>query len=125
MNTPTIRLSEDIELPYKCDLYVLDMIQQKYGTIVEFEKQLIGIKTVPDKDENGNPINKDIKVEPSISAILFALPLMIREGLEIEQVNGEHPFKTNLDIISVVTRDYRAIADDLHSELKNCFKIKK
>ena len=125
MNTSTIRIAENIELPYKCDLYVLEKIQEKYGTVLDFERQLIGKKIVQEKDENGDLIEKEVFTEPSISAVNFALPLMVKEGLEIEQISGDYPFKTDRQILSAATRNYRYIAYDLHNEFANCFKVKK
>ena len=114
-----IVLSEELTLPIKCDLYVLDVIQQRYGTVVEFERQLVGIKM----DENG----QETLTEPSISAITFALPLMIAEGMDIadEKNKTAYPKMTDKQIISSITRNYRAIAEDMHLELKRCFEIKK
>ena len=114
-----IVLSEELTLPIKCDLYLLDVIQQRYGTVVEFERQLVGIKM----DENG----QETLTEPSISAITFALPLMIAEGMDIagEKNKNAYPRMTDKQIISSITRNYRAIAEDMHLELKRCFEIKK
>lgn len=60
--------------PIKCDLTVLEEIQEKYGTINEFELKLAGWM----KNEK-----KLVKTEPSMKAIRFALPLMINEGIDI------------------------------------------
>lgn len=123
MKTAKIKLAADIEVPIKCDLYVLQEIQDEYETVVKFEKQLLGIETVMDKDEEGNDVEKQVLREPKPSAVMFALVSMVREGYAIEGV--DMPFKNSRELIASVTRDYRAIAKDIHNEFRNCFQIKK
>lgn len=122
MEVSRIKISENFELPMKCDLYVLDMIQQEYGTIMNFEKQLAGIKEYGEGEEA-----KLVRVEPSAGAVAFALPLMVLEGMKIEKEEKEVNYKVNTEkeIISSVTRDFRMIAYDLHEEMKRCFAVKK
>lgn len=106
MKANRILIAEDLELPFKCDLYVLEKIQEKYETIPTFEKLIVSS-------------------EPSISAINFALPLMIREGMEIEHIADDPQFKNDEDIIRAVSVSYRKIAIDMHMEFAKCFQIKK
>ena len=78
----------DKMFPIKIDLNVLERIQETYGTIHEFERQILGLKVARDSEEK-IIYTKDkkpllISVEPSVKAINTVLPLMINEGLAIE-----------------------------------------
>ena len=118
-------------LPIKCDNYVLMEIQENYGTITQFEAELVGLKPLMDKE--GNPaVNADGKqlftaVEPSIKAINFVLPLMINEGLEIEADSRNKPFEplTEKEIIRAIDIPYKELSIILHEEFARCFKTKK
>lgn len=113
-----IKINDTMELPMRCDLYVLNMIQQKFGNIEDFEKKLVGIKEV-----NGMVY----RCEPSVEAVATALPLMVMEGIEIEnELNGKnYDIKTARHLIALTTRNYRELAEELHEEMKRCFQTKK
>ena len=112
-----IKINETIELPIRCDLYVLDMLQQEFGSIEEFEKKLLGIR-----EENG----KSVVGEPSVNAVAHALPLMIMEGMDIDkEINGRHyEINTVKHLIALTTRNYRELAAELHAEMRRCFAKK-
>ena len=122
------------ELPIKCDFAILQTLQEKFGTLKQFEQKLIGID--PIKDENGDPIyvidekgNESIKfktTEPSLKAISVALPLMINEGRMQAEAQGEEP--DNFDYKQAIKEaDFSIIevAVDLHNEYRRCFDRKK
>lgn len=113
-----IRINDSLELPIRCDLYVLDMIQQKFGSIEEFEKKLIGIR-----EEDG----KACRCEPSVEAVASALSLMVIEGMDIEkELNGkDYDIKTVKHLMALTTRNYRELAAELHEEFRRCFQTKK
>lgn len=113
-----IRINDTQELPIRCDLYVLDMIQQKYGSIEEFEKKLIGIR-----EEDG----REYRCEPSVEAVASALSLMAIEGMDIEkELNGrDYDVKTVKHLMACTTRNYRELAMELHEEFRRCFQTKK
>lgn len=79
----TIELSGE-KYPIKCDLLVLEKIQDKYGTIGEFEQKLMTWE--PDLDEDGNKIiDDDGKTKyhgkfPNAGAVNDALTWMVNEG---------------------------------------------
>lgn len=119
------------EYPVKIDLNVLEIIQEEYGTINGFERDILGIRML--KDAEGNQLYEDdgsprIEItEPSIRAIKLALPAMINEGLAIEAdetgsrfapVDKEQVFRTG-------GTDYETIAGMIHKEFKKCFETKK
>lgn len=64
------------KIPYLCTISVLADLQEEYGTIERFEKELLGII---ETDKNG--IATKTK-EPSIKTTLFALSLMIEQGIK-------------------------------------------
>lgn len=113
-----IRLSETLELPYICDLNVLMLVQDKYGTVLEFEKRIAGFEI---KDEQTFP------KEPDIAAVIFGLEAMICEGMDIDKKeNGNiYPISNMNELHVAIERDYRKIARDLHIEMMRCFKVKK
>ena len=112
-----IKINDTMELPIKCDLYVLDMLQQEFGSIEEFEKKLLGIR-----EEDG----KNVTCEPSVNAVAHALPLMVMEGMDIEkELNGRHyEIKSVKHLIALTTRNYRELAAELHAEMRRCFAKK-
>ena len=106
-------------------------IQEKYGTVREFEKALVGLEEK--RDENGDLIlNEDgmpvyIKKEPSIKAINFALPLMINEGLEIEAEKKKEAFEPVKEktLLRKIDQNYFELSKLLHQEFSRCFVTKK
>lgn len=123
MEIARIKLSDTLEVPFRCDLYVLNAIQKQYGTIEAFEKELVGLYEGKDTGEE-----KKYEVrEPSIKAMLFALPLMVREGFRAEhEENGRQiPDMNDMQLVLGIRRDYRLIAEDMHEEMRRCFGVKK
>lgn len=117
-------------LPFKIDLNVLEHIQNEYGTIHQFERDLLGLQFK--KDTEGNQIYKDgepvmIKMEPSIKAIKTVLPAAINEGLAIEAGEGSRSYEKVTDefIIRECTIPYDVLSEILHEEFRRCFATKK
>ena len=113
-----IKLSEKLELPYICDLNVLMLAQNKYGTVTEFEKKIASFEI-----REGQTIPK----EPDIAAVIFGLEAMVLEGMDIDKKeNGNsYPISNMNELQAAIERDYRKIARDIHIEMMRCFKIKK
>lgn len=117
--------------PFKIDLNVLEHIQEEYGTIHEFERELMGIHYK--KDADGNQIYDDdhkpvvIITEPSIRAIKTALPVAINEGIAIEaDEENRIPEKvTENFIFRNCTIPYDVLGKMLYEEFKRCFETKK
>ena len=124
MEVARVKLSDTTEVPFRCDLFVLKAIQDKYGTIEAFERELVGMY----KKENASGGKDQYEMrEPSIEALLFAFPLMVREGFRAEkEENGrEIPDMNDMQLVLSIRRDYRLIAEDIHEELRRCFGVKK
>ena len=116
--------------PFKIDLNVLEHIQNEYGTINQFERELLGLQFK--KDEEGNQINKDgepamTRTEPSIKAIKTVLPAAINEGLAIAAGEENKPYEKVTDefVIRECTIPYYMLAEMLHEEFRRCFATKK
>lgn len=117
--------------PMKCDLNVLEALQEEFGSVNEFERQLLGIRFK--KDEEGKQLyTKDgdpqmYIVEPSIKAIKTALPLMINEGLAIEAARKGAVAEQveELDIIAGCDISFELLSRMIHEEYKKCFVTKK
>lgn len=117
-------------LPLKIDLNVLEHIQNEYGTIHQFERDLLGLQFK--KDQEGNQIYKDgepvmIRTEPSIKAIKTVLPAAINEGLDIEAGEENRPYEKVTDefVIRECTMPYDVLSEILHEEFRRCFATKK
>lgn len=117
-------------LPLKIDLNVLEHIQNEYGTIHQFERDLLGLQFK--KDEDGNQIYKDgdpvmIRTEPSIKAIKTVLTAAINEGLAIEagEENRSYEKVTDEFVIRECTIPYDVLGEILHEEFRRCFATKK
>lgn len=109
--------------PIKFDYLVLKEVQKEFGTIVDFEKSLIGLTETT--DEQGN--KAIVKTEPSIEVISFVLPIMINEGLEIEadEKNKEFVYIEEKEILRKIDIPFRELSVIIHEELKKCFITKK
>lgn len=117
--------------PYKIDLNVLEKIQEEYGSINQFERDILGYRFKKDKNgsqiysESGDPIM--YKVETSIRAIKVALPAAINEGLAIEaEIAGKEfvPVSENY-VMQNCTISFELLGHMLHEEFKRCFETKK
>lgn len=116
--------------PLKIDLNVLEHIQDEYGTIHQFERDLLGLQFK--KDEDGNQIYRDgepamIRTEPSIKAIKTVLTAAINEGLAIEadEENRSYEKVTEELIVRECTIPYYVLGEMLHEEFRRCFATKK
>lgn len=81
----TIKIG-DKEYFIKCNLDVCEGIQDEFGTLVEFERKIKGLKKELDKE--GNPVkNEDGNekyeaTEPSIKALKYAIGPFVTAGAE-------------------------------------------
>ncbi len=131
-----IKLSEQ-SFPIKCDLVVLEKIQNKYGSIDVFED---GIRVwVPssgeDRKESEEKTNKKKAgkepeekkkpkmkmVMPKAECVMDALFWMAKEGAEI---SGKDFAYTREEISRMVDMPIWSIATILHAEFLECFVSK-
>lgn len=112
------------EYPIKLDINVLGEIQEKCGSIYQFEREILGIKV--EYDEQGN-IKKIEDSEPSIKAIKMVLPLMINEGMKItaDLENKEFTPVEAEQIYRECDISFKTLAKIIHTEFKKCFVVKK
>lgn len=118
------------KIPYKCDMFVLEQIQEEYGDLSEFENKLTGF--VPSVDEEGNIIrNEDGYVMgtykiPEIKTMKKALAWMVKEGLEIEK--EEKGIQTEeieeKTLVRMVDMPPGELGKKLHEEFNRCFQRK-
>lgn len=130
-------LPKEIELsgekiPIKCDLLVLEKIQEKYGNITEFEKGLLIWE--PDLDENGQEVKTEDGektlmhgINPEAGKVNDALYWMAQEGEEIlaEKENRAARKLKRESLIRKVDIPPRQLAELLHMEFMRCFRSKK
>ncbi len=108
--------------PICMDLNVLADLQDKYGSIAEFEHQLRGL--VRSKDGTGWVEGR----EPSAKVIAYVLPLMINEALEIRaDEDQDYPVKrvSRIKIINEVDKSPRELARIITEELAYAMAVKK
>lgn len=117
--------------PIIMDLNVLEYIQTEYGSIKQFEMDILGYRYKKDKDgrqvydSDGKP---EIEItEPSVAAIKAALPSMINEGLSIEADRENRAWNAVSDneIFRECTIPFGILADMIHEEFARCFRTKK
>lgn len=108
--------------PIKIDMNVLEAIQEKYGSINQFEWDILGLDI---RQEDGEW--KVYKTEPSVKAIKTVLPLMINEGMEIEAEETGKAFcpVTDKEIFRICDISFETLAILIHEEFKRCFATKK
>lgn len=117
------------EYPIKCDILVLERIQDKYEDLSEFENRLNGF--TPAVDENGEyKRNEEGRLvgfygEPKMEALRDALVWMVQEGIEIEQENGKDIQEASgKTLIRKVDMTPKELAEILHEEFARCFRRK-
>lgn len=113
------------EYPIKCDMLVLEKIQDRFEDVSEFENKLMGFTPSKNadgtnkRDKNGNTIG--ITGLPDIRALNFALCAMIREGLSI---TGEETDKTDAELLREADLTPSELSGILHNEFIRCFQRK-
>lgn len=122
-----------VTYPLKCDMVVLEQIQEEFGTIKEFEEAILTWSYKLDKE--GNRITRIVKKNgeekemfevtskwPRAKAVNTGVFYMINEGMECE--GKEAPFKTVKEAARVIDKPLDEIADLLHEEFMKCFTRK-
>ena len=125
-----IRINE-INYPIYCDWNVLEAVQDEFGSIGEFERQLKGLKIK--YDDNGDIVRNDKGMilhdtgEPRIKAVAYALYIMIAEGQRIEKDReGKEPERLSInDIREFNGVNYMELSHILGEEFDRCFNSKK
>lgn len=115
--------------PIKCDLLVLEKIQEKYKDLSEFENKLNGFTPGIGKDgkytRNKEGRLMGIYGEPEIAVLKDTLEWMVMEGLEIEREEGkEQRLITNINLLRKVDMSPKELSEALHAEFARCFKRK-
>lgn len=111
--------------PIKCDLLVLEKIQDEYGDLSDFENKLTGF--VPDIDEYGEYVRNEEgllvgkRKTPEIKTLRKMLIWMIEEGMEIE---GEKNELSEKEIMRKADMSPGELGQILHEEFNRCFQRK-
>lgn len=116
--------------PFKCDILVLERVQEKYGDLAEFENKLSGF--VPGVDEDGEYTRNDEgKImgyygEPNMEALGDFLFWTIEEGIEIEREERGEEMKVpeKKKLIRSVDLAPRELMELLRKEFSRCFERK-
>ncbi len=125
----TIELSGE-KYPIKCDLAVLEKIQEEFGDFKDFED---GLRIwVPVLDEYGNEVEDEkgkIMTEfklPDIPTLSKALYFMVNEGEKIvAEEEGRAPvIRTREEIARKADSGLAVIAMRLFDEYLHCFSVK-
>lgn len=112
--------------PIRCDMLVLEQIQDAFGDISEFENKLMGFKPLENedgsarKDEEGRVIG--ISGTPDIKALKFALCSMVKEGMAADKKSED---VNEADLMRSVDMSPKELSEILHMEFMRCFKRKK
>lgn len=101
------------QIPYLCTIQVLADIQEEYGTIEHFEKELLGIV---DTDKNGKATKTK---EPSIKAAVWGISLMIEQG--IRKYNRDKDAAEKIDFKIADVGDIDKTPDELKTIVHNAF----
>lgn len=117
----TIELSGK-KYPIKCDLLVLEKIQDKYKTVGEFEEMITTWRI--ETDEDGNEVTHG-KI-PNARAVNDALYWMVCEGeyITADSENRQPHLFTREEVIRSVDIPIITLANQMHNEFYRCFKIK-
>lgn len=112
--------------PYKCDLFLLEKIQEEYKDLSAYENMLTGF--TPQRDDNGEIVRNEAGLmvgtyeTPNIGFLKEALYNMISEGIEIAKEEGEEYELIDKDsILRKVDMSPRELSELLHEEFSRCF----
>ena len=117
--------------PIKCDLIVLEKIQETYGSLEKYELGLM--PWVPIVDKNGNEVvdeetgKKKVRGKiPKVDMVNKSLIWMAEEGEAIaaDQEKREVKKIDEKGLLRKVDLSLTEIADLLHDEFARCFKTK-
>ena len=118
-----------VELPIKCDLIVLEKIQDRYESITDFENLIY--KFTPQLDEKGNPVIQDgamigtVATPPNLRALGDGLVWMVQEGLAIARDEGEDfPTYSAEQLKRMVDMPPYALSELVHGEFLAAFERK-
>ncbi len=128
--------------PIKCDLYVLECIQDKYGSLEDFEegiryrKQVDGMvpkldeKEQPVLDDHGNAVMIPGKIweykDPDMKMLNYGLELMINEGIDIQNEDSKEEMShvTARELARKMDLNVFEVSAILQREYVTCFKVK-
>lgn len=126
--TNTIVLSGE-EYPMKCDMLVLEKIQEEYGDLVAFENKLSGF--FPKLDENGNEVRNEDGFMigtygmPDIRTVNKALIWFVQEGMEIAKEEGKEERElSDESILRKADMHPGSLGKLLRKEFSRCFERK-
>ena len=119
------------EYPIYCDLNVLDLIQENFESVNEFERGILGLVPLRDKDgelmrdETGALLQE--QHEPKIKTVAFGLFVMIREGQRIQkrETGEDVELIQKEDIMEGCRTSFIELAEIVREEFNKCFAIKK
>ena len=119
------------EYPIYCDLNVLDLIQENFESVNEFERGILGL--VPLRDKDGELMRDDTGAllqeqhEPKIKTVAFGLFVMIREGQRIQkrETGEDVELIQKEDIMEGCRTSFIELAEIVREEFNKCFAIKK
>jgi hypothetical protein len=119
------------EYPIYCDLNVLDLIQENFESVNEFERGILGLVPLRDKDgelmrdETGALLQE--QHEPKIKTVAFGLFVMIREGQRIQkrETGEDVELIQKEDIMEGCRTSFIELAEIVREEFNKCFAFKK
>lgn len=118
-----------VKIPIKCDMIVLEKIQDEYGDITEFEDKLTGFEAK--RGEDGEKVRNEEGFVvgrygwPDIKALNNALVWMAEEGTEIERESGKTvPEIEEKKLLRMVDVGPFELKNILHKEFSRCFERK-
>lgn len=122
-----------ITYPIKCDMVVLEQLQEMFGSIEEFEDGILDWEY--EYDENGEKIIREIEKDgekteyaktkfrfPQAKNVNAAVFFMVNEGMEI--AGNEPPFKTTKEAARVIDMPLLEISKLIRDEFMRCFRRK-
>lgn len=111
-----------VKYPIRCDLLVLEKLQDEFGSISDFENKILNWekKVHPDGKEE-----RTAKL-PDIYAVNEALYFMVDEGIEIHNETAEKKMEpvSRKEILRKADISFNTLAAQLHDEFARCFETK-
>lgn len=114
------------EYPIKCDMVVLEKIQDEFGDLSEFENLLSGFRPILNEDGTKKRNEEGFLVGrygiPGIKELNTTLCWMINEGIIIEE--SQEPLLSKEQAARLVDIRPEDLGKALHEEFMRCFERK-
>lgn len=109
--------------PIRCDMVVLEKIQEEFGDVLDYEYAIRGVVPYFDPDSGLRIKDRDKSTTPNVRMVCRSLAWMIAEGIEVSGEELQAP--TEKDIKQQMDMSITDLALACFREYSKCFLSRK